>query len=39
LVASWRVGHAAFWGRLFGTLSKAAIGAVMVVVAAIAAMA
>ncbi len=39
LAASWRVGHAAFWGRLFGTLSKAALGAVMVVVAAIAALA
>jgi hypothetical protein len=39
LAASWRVGHAAFWGRLFGTLSKAVIGAVMVVVAAIAAVA
>jgi len=36
LAASWRVGHAAFWGRLFGTLSKAALGAVMVVVAALA---
>ncbi len=39
LAASWRIGHAAFWGRLLGTLSKAAIGAVMVVVAAIAAFA
>ena len=27
-----RVGHAAFWSRLFGTLSKAAIGLVMVIV-------
>ena len=26
LAASWHVGHAAFWGRLFGTLSKAALG-------------
>ncbi|HVU85924.1 MAG TPA: DUF456 domain-containing protein [Pirellulales bacterium] len=39
LAASWRIGHAAFWGRLLGTLSKAVIGAVMVVVAAIAAVA
>ncbi|HEY1599658.1 MAG TPA: DUF456 family protein [Pirellulales bacterium] len=37
LDASWRVGHAAFWGRLLGTLSKATLGIVMVVVAAIAA--
>jgi uncharacterized protein YqgC (DUF456 family) len=37
LAASWRVGQAAFWGRLLGTLSKTAIGVVMVVVAAIAA--
>ena len=37
LAASWRVGQAAFWGRLLGTLSKTAIGGVMVVVAAIAA--
>ena len=27
---SWRVGKAAFWGRLLGTLAKTAIGAVMV---------
>jgi uncharacterized protein YqgC (DUF456 family) len=27
--ASWRVGRAAFWGRLFGTLAKTLIGAVM----------
>ena len=37
LDASWRVGHAAFWGRLLGTLSKATLGIVMVVVAAVAA--
>ena len=30
---SWRVGQAAFWGRLFGTAAKAVIGAVMVGVA------
>ncbi len=30
---SVRVGKAAFWGRLFGTLAKTLIGAVMVVVA------
>jgi uncharacterized protein YqgC (DUF456 family) len=27
---SWNVGHAAFWGRLFGTAAKLVIGAVMV---------
>lgn len=27
---SWRVGEAAFWGRLLGTVAKTAIGAVMV---------
>jgi uncharacterized protein len=37
LDASWRVGHAAFWGRLLGTLSKATLGIVMVVIAALAA--
>jgi len=37
LAASWRIGQAAFWGRLLGTLSKAAIGGVMVVIAAVAA--
>jgi uncharacterized protein YqgC (DUF456 family) len=37
LAASLRVGHAAFWGRLVGTLSKAALGGVMVVIATIAA--
>ena len=34
---SLRVGHAAFWGRLLGTLTKAALGGMMVVVAAVAA--
>jgi len=29
---SLRVGHAAFWGRLLGTLGKALVGAVMVLV-------
>jgi uncharacterized protein YqgC (DUF456 family) len=33
---SWTVGHAAFWGRLFGTLGKFAAGAVMVVVITVA---
>ncbi len=35
---SWRIGHAAFWGRLFGTLGKVFLGAVMVCVAAVAAL-
>jgi uncharacterized protein YqgC (DUF456 family) len=30
---SWKVGQAAFWGRLFGTLAKTMVGAVMVGVA------
>ena len=30
--ASWRIGAAAFWGRLAGTLGKMLVGAVMVVV-------
>ncbi len=30
--ARWEVGHAAFWGRLFGTVGKVAIGSVIVVV-------
>jgi uncharacterized protein len=30
---SWKIGQAAFWGRLFGTLAKALIGAVMAGVA------
>jgi hypothetical protein len=30
---SWRIGQAAFWGRLLGTLAKTLIGAVMVGVA------
>ncbi|MFL5330093.1 MAG: DUF456 domain-containing protein [Gemmataceae bacterium] len=29
LAASWKVGQAAFWGRLIGTFAKALIGAVM----------
>ncbi len=33
LADSWKVGHAAFWGRLFGTAAKALIGAVMAGVA------
>ena len=31
---AWQVGKAAFWGRLFGTLGKAAIGAAIAVVIA-----
>jgi hypothetical protein len=31
---AWRIGKAAFWGRLGGTLSKVAIATLMVVVAA-----
>ena len=33
LAQSWKVGEAAFWGRLFGTLGKLMIGAVMVAIA------
>ncbi|HEX4590861.1 MAG TPA: DUF456 domain-containing protein [Gemmataceae bacterium] len=33
LANSWRVGRAAFWGRLFGTLAKTLIGAMMAGVA------
>ena len=33
LADSWRVGRAAFWGRLFGTLAKTLVGAVMAGVA------
>ena len=33
LATSWKVGRAAFWGRLLGTLAKALIGAVMAGVA------
>ncbi len=33
LAESWKVGEAAFWGRLFGTLGKLMIGAVMVALA------
>lgn len=28
---SWNVGHAAFWGRMFGTVAKIAIGAIMLI--------
>ncbi len=31
---TWRIGKAAFWGRLFGTLGKALLGLVMIVVIA-----
>jgi uncharacterized protein YqgC (DUF456 family) len=37
MAASWKVGHAAFWGRLIGTLAKTLIGAVMAGVAIVAA--
>ena len=30
--ASWQIGKAAFWGRLFGTLGKLLVGGVMVAV-------
>src|SRR5947209_15568990 len=33
LADSWKIGRAAFWGRLFGTLGKTLIGAVMAGVA------
>jgi uncharacterized protein YqgC (DUF456 family) len=33
LAHGWRVGQAAFWGRLFGTLAKTLVGAVMAAVA------
>ncbi|NUQ65194.1 MAG: DUF456 domain-containing protein [Pirellulales bacterium] len=33
LEETWQVGKAAFWGRLFGTLAKVTVGAVMVGVA------
>ena len=29
---SWRIGRAAFWGRLAGTLGKMILGAVMIVI-------
>ena len=32
LVASWRIGKAAFWARLAGTLGKMLLGAVMIIV-------
>ena len=31
---SWRVGHAAFWGRLLGTVAKSLVASVMVVLTA-----
>jgi uncharacterized protein len=31
---SWRIGQGAFWGRPFGTLGKAGVGAVMIAVVA-----
>lgn len=34
--ASWKIGKAAFWGRLLGTAAKSAIGAVMVVIVIVA---
>jgi uncharacterized protein YqgC (DUF456 family) len=34
---SWRIGQAAFWGRLMGTLAKTIIGSVMAITCAIAA--
>lgn len=34
--ATWQIGKAAFWGRLFGTLAKATIGAAMVATAILA---
>ena len=37
LPGSWEIGKAAFWGRIFGTLAKAAVGGVMVAVASVAA--
>lgn len=36
LSESWRSGHAAFWGRIFGTLAKMAVGSAMVVVTVVA---
>ncbi|MGB0595655.1 MAG: DUF456 family protein [Rubripirellula sp.] len=30
---SWAVGHAAFWGRTFGTLGKVSVGAIIVLIA------
>jgi len=33
---SWRIGQAAFWGRLLGTLAKTVVGSVMVVVTIVA---
>jgi len=36
LGTSWRVGKAAFWGRLAGTLGKMLLGAVMIVVVVVA---
>jgi hypothetical protein len=36
LDASWRIGQAAFWGRLAGTLGKMLVGIVMVAVVVVA---
>jgi hypothetical protein len=33
---SWRIGKGAFWGRLFGTLGKTGIGAIMIAVVVVA---
>ena len=33
---SWAVGHAAFWGRTFGTLGKVSVGAIIVIIAMLA---
>ena len=33
---SWRIGQAAFWGRLIGTIAKIIIGAFMIVIAVVA---
>jgi predicted KAP-like P-loop ATPase len=29
----WQIGHAAFWGRLFGSIAKLALSSLMVVLA------
>jgi uncharacterized protein YqgC (DUF456 family) len=36
LSGSWEIGKAAFWGRIFGTLAKTLVGAVMIAVTAVA---
>lgn len=38
LAESWKVGHAAFWGRILGALAKIGIGTAMAVIALIAAL-